>query len=96
MGFPVPLSDYLNEGAHDFVTDVLSSDAARGRDLIDNEKVLAGVATEQRFGRKLWGMLSLELWQRAFHDRGQEYRDMLSAGTGAKEVTSLDARRRAG
>jgi asparagine synthase (glutamine-hydrolysing) len=80
MGFPVPLSDYLNDGAHEFVTDVLSSKAAKGRELIDNDKVLAGVATEKRFGRKLWGMLSLELWQRSFHDREREFRRMLDSG----------------
>jgi asparagine synthase (glutamine-hydrolysing) len=94
MGFPVPLTDYLNEGAREFVTDVLSSDAARGRALIDNEKVLAGAATEQRFGRKLWGMLSLELWQRAFHDRELFYRDMLKDGhVGGDAVTRIDSRR---
>jgi asparagine synthase (glutamine-hydrolysing) len=77
MGFPVPLSEWLEDGAREFVTDILSSDAARGRDLIDNRKVLEGMGEEGRFGRKLWGLLQLELWQRAFHDREAEFKGML-------------------
>ena len=41
------------------------------RDLFDNRKVLAGLERENRFGRQTWGLLCLELWQRAFHDREQ-------------------------
>ena len=53
----------------DFVVDTLSSDAARNRALVDNAKVVAKLDQEPRFGRKVWGLLSLELWQQAFHDR---------------------------
>jgi len=76
MGFPVPLQDWLSQPgvARDFVTDVLSSQAALGREVIDNRKVLAQLDSEPRFGRKIWGLLSLELWQRAFHDRAGELR----------------------
>jgi asparagine synthase (glutamine-hydrolysing) len=80
MGFPVPLTEWLNGDASDFVADVLSSDAAKGRELIDNEKVLEGIRGEQRFGRKAWGLLSLELWQRAFHDREREFKGLLDEG----------------
>jgi asparagine synthase (glutamine-hydrolysing) len=82
MGFPVPLSEWLDDGAREFVEDVLSSEAARGRDLIDNRKVLEGMHGEERFGRKLWGLLSLELWQRSFHDRGREFRKLLTTTKG--------------
>ena len=66
--------------AKEFVTDILSSDAARGREVIDNRRVLAGIEQEEAYGRKAWGLLSLELWQRAFHDRGREFRKMLRTG----------------
>jgi asparagine synthase (glutamine-hydrolysing) len=79
MGFPVPLSEWLQGDAREFVTDILSSDAAQGRALIDNRKVLEGMAGEEAYGRKIWGLLSLELWQRSFHDRGEEFRGMLEA-----------------
>ena len=78
MGFPVPLTEWMGAGARDFMIDVLSSDAARGRELFDNQKVLEGMDSEQRFGRKLWGMLSLELWQRAFHDRERDFHRLLT------------------
>jgi asparagine synthase (glutamine-hydrolysing) len=79
MGFPVPLQEWLTAPGvvRDFVLDTLSSDAARGRPLIDNGKVLAGLNTEHRYGRRVWGLLSLELWQRAFHDDAARFRKML-------------------
>lgn len=69
MGFPTPLSDWLTGDARGFVREVFSSSKALGRDLVDNRKVLAGLDKEPRFGRKIWGLLCLELWQQEFHDR---------------------------
>jgi asparagine synthase (glutamine-hydrolysing) len=76
MGFPVPLQEWIGRGGdvRDFVVDTLSSDAARSRTLVDNAKVIAKLDQEPRFGRKVWGLLSLELWQQAFHDRASSFR----------------------
>ncbi len=76
MGFPVPLTDWVNGAAGDFVRDIFSTDAAQSRSLIDNRKVLDGLEGESQFGRKTWGLLSLELWQQAFHDREHEFKQM--------------------
>jgi asparagine synthase (glutamine-hydrolysing) len=62
----------------DFVLDTLSSDAARGRALVDNDKVLAGLETEHRYGRRIWGLLCLELWQQTFHDQAESFRKLLN------------------
>ena len=78
MGFPVPLQEWMRGPAREFVTDVFASERARGRDLFDNGKVLAGLERENRFGRQTWGLLCLELWQRAFHDREQSFKDLLT------------------
>jgi asparagine synthase (glutamine-hydrolysing) len=78
MGFPVPLAGWMEGPAREFVVDILSSDRARSRPLVDNEHVLARLGGEQRFGRQLWGMLNLELWQRAFHDREHEFKRLLT------------------
>ena len=94
MGFPVPLSEWLNDGARDFVTDILSTREAASRPLVDNGQVLEGLAGEQRFGRKLWGLLSLELWQRAFHDREAEFKSLLTEP--AAPVTSIQRLRTTG
>ena len=96
MGFPVPLSEWLSDGAREFVTDILSTREARSRGLIDNRKVLEGLEGEQRFGRKLWGLLSLELWQRAFHDREHDFKRLLTDDAEASEVSELRVGRSAG
>jgi len=74
MGFPVPLNEWIRGPARDFVFDTFSSAKARGRDLVDNKTVLDNITKEKKFGRKTWGFLCLELWQQAFHDRAQHYR----------------------
>jgi asparagine synthase (glutamine-hydrolysing) len=85
MGFPVPLHEWFGGPAREFVTDVFSSDAALGREHFDNRKVLAGLEQENRFGRQTWGLLSLELWQRLFHDREHEYKQLLTKEGTASE-----------
>jgi asparagine synthase (glutamine-hydrolysing) len=81
MGFPVPLQEWIGRSGpvRDFVVDTLSTDAARGRELVDNEKVAAKLDQEPRFGRKVWGLLSLELWQQTFHDRAASFRKRAEA-----------------
>jgi asparagine synthase (glutamine-hydrolysing) len=81
MGFPVPLQDWIREPGvvRDFVFDTLSSRQAHERELVDNRRVLALVDREPRFGRRLWGLLALELWQRAFHDRTESLRNVAAS-----------------
>jgi asparagine synthase (glutamine-hydrolysing) len=85
MGFPVPLAEWVRGPARDFVRDTLSTQAALGREVIDNRKVLAGLEGEPQFGRKLWGLLSLELWQQQFHDRAAWFKQ-LSAKASADQA----------
>ena len=77
MGFPTPLTRWSKHEARSFVTDVLSTPAAMSRDLIDTRGVLAALDTEPEFGRNLWAVLSLELWQQEFHDKAASYRTRL-------------------
>jgi asparagine synthase (glutamine-hydrolysing) len=81
MGFPVPLQEWIGRAGsvRDFVTDTLSTDAAKNRALVDNAKVVAKLDQEPRFGRKVWGLLSLELWQQTFHDRAASFRKKAEA-----------------
>jgi len=84
MGFPVPLHEWLSKPGvvRDFVGDIFSSRPALGRGLVDNRAVLSQLDQEPRFGRKLWGLLCLELWQRAFHDQAAHFKQLI-----AKEVS---------
>ena len=86
MGFPVPLQEWVAEKGkvRDFAADILSSQAALSRPIINNRRVLAGMGGELKFGRKLWGFLCLEQWQKTFHDKAWEYRRLLT-----KEETSV-------
>ena len=82
MGFPVPLQEWVSEQGvvREFVTDILSSQNAKGRAVINNRGVLDGVDRETKFGRKLWGFLCLELWQRTFHDKASSFKQLLNNG----------------
>jgi len=83
MGFPTPLTDWIKGEANQFVRDVFSSAAAQTRQLIDNRKVLDGLDNETQFGRKIWGLLCLELWQQEFHDRQGYFKKILQGGVGS-------------
>jgi len=77
MGFPVPLQQWFKGEAREFIYDIFSSQSALNRDLIDNKKVLAELEHEPKFGRKIWGLLCLELWQQEFHDQANKYKYFL-------------------
>jgi len=34
---------------------------------------------DDEFSRKIWGLLSLELWHQRFHDRASEFKAMVEA-----------------
>jgi asparagine synthase (glutamine-hydrolysing) len=76
MGFPVPLKEWLTGELHDFVWDILHSQVAEGRPYINAQGLRRSLEKTSRFSRKIWGLLSLELWQRGFHDRAAEFRAM--------------------
>jgi len=78
MGFPVPLKEWFSGELHDLVQETFRSRNARQRPFMNAPAVLANIEGAGRFSRKLWGLLSLELWHQMFHDRGAEYRRMLA------------------
>ena len=78
MGFPTPLTKWVNHEARDFVHDVFSSQNALTRPLVNNRNVLDGLAQESKFGRKVWGLLCLELWQQEFHDKESYYKQLVN------------------
>lgn len=81
MGFPVPLNEWLRGPLRDFVTDTLLSSRAVSRGLYKTKGVEKLLQTEGCFGRQLWGLLSLELWFRAFVDK--EYCRVSQSATAA-------------
>jgi asparagine synthase (glutamine-hydrolysing) len=72
MGFPVPLHLWTRDGLSDFVRGVLTSRACRERGLFRAERVERLIAGEEPFGRRLWGLLNLEMWYRTFIDAPEQ------------------------
>lgn len=76
MGFPTPFNRWAANEARDFVFDVFSTDAAKTRELVDNENVRKRIGQESNFSRNVWGLFCLELWQQEFIDQAEKFRRM--------------------
>ena len=68
IGFAVPLHVWLKNDASNFFTDILSSTKARNRGIFKTDEILKSLSTEPMFGRKLWGIINIELWFQQFID----------------------------
>ena len=87
MGFPTPISEWAGGPARDFIVDIFSSEKAKSRDWIDYTDLLTSLKQEGKFGRELWGLLSLELWQQEFHDQAALYKKYLAMESYAQGET---------
>lgn len=74
MGFPIPLNQWIQKPGpvRDFVNDIFRSEACRNRPYFNAEAIKQALDTETSFGRKIWGLLCLELWHQQFIDTPQE------------------------
>jgi len=78
MGFPVPLREWYAGPLNEFVGDMFSDQKAKSRPFFNSDAIMANFASGGQFSRKTWGLLSLELWHKLFHDRAHEYRAMIN------------------
>ena len=78
MGFPVPLSLWMQGDLKPFVSDIFHSKKARERDYLSSSfDIRSLISNEGQFSRKVWGLLSLELWQQEVLDKhSQESRKL--------------------
>jgi asparagine synthase (glutamine-hydrolysing) len=74
MGFPVPLKEWFAGELHDMAQDIFRAIKTKHRPYINADAVLANFENVGQFSRKVWGLLSLELWHQTFHDRAGEFR----------------------
>ena len=77
MGFPVPLKEWFSGELREYVSDIFLSQKSRARPYFNSAAILANFEDAERFSRKVWGFLSIELWHQLFHDRAATYRRML-------------------
>jgi asparagine synthase (glutamine-hydrolysing) len=83
MGFPVPLTEWVQGPLREFVLDTFGARASRRDYLSDDFSIERLLSSETGFGRTLWGLLSLEVWQQQFHDRASDWRHMRERMTAA-------------
>jgi asparagine synthase (glutamine-hydrolysing) len=75
MGFPVPLIEWSDHELKDFIFDIFNTP---DRFFLNKKEIIKNISKEPKFGRKLWGLLSLELWCREFIDKQQHYKKMIA------------------
>ena len=80
MGFPVPLTEWAKNELKDFIVGIFDTPRARTRPYFNHDAIMRNLTNEASFGRKLWGLLSLELWHQEFHDKQSYYRQLLDKG----------------
>jgi asparagine synthase (glutamine-hydrolysing) len=68
MGFPVPIYEWFKGELRPFVEDILLGQTTRQRGFFAMKGVEQCIRGEQPIGRTVWGLLSLELWFRAYFD----------------------------
>jgi asparagine synthase (glutamine-hydrolysing) len=77
MGFPVPLSAWMQGELKPFIEDVFHSGSARNREYLNPDFDIQTLLNEEgKFTRKVWGLLSLELWQQEFHDKAHMFKNL--------------------
>ena len=77
MGFPTPINSWFQSDLKEWVIDILTTRQAKYREFINNQVVLSKIERESEFGRNIWGILSLELWQQEFHDKSNHYKKLI-------------------
>lgn len=77
MGFPVPLKEWFSGEVGDFVKDIFNSTKTKQREYFNAEVICEEINKSDKFSRKIWGLMSLEIWFQQFHDKEKMYKDML-------------------
>ena len=78
MGFPVPLHEWFNSELSKFYADTMKSIVDNKRSFINHEMLLKCLRDEERFSRKSWALISLELWYQNYHDKSHQWKKKLN------------------
>ena len=62
MGFPVPLTEWMNTGLKEYVFDIMNTGLTRQDGFINYQHVMRDFETSGSFSRKQWGFLCYEVW----------------------------------
>lgn len=78
MGFPVPLTEWMQTELKSYVLDILHAGHARHNGYIDYQKIMNNLDKTGKFSRKIWGFLCYEIWQQQFHDKASTFQALLA------------------
>ena len=76
MGFPVPITEWFRGPLREYVVDTFAAGAGRRDYLAPGFSLDALIGEESGFGRTVWGLLSLEVWQQRYHDRAIHWHEL--------------------
>ena len=68
MGFPVPLNNWFNGKLRNFIIDIIRKLKARNLSYMVTDKFMDDLKNTTKFSRKIWILLSLELWYENYFD----------------------------
>ena len=74
MGFPVPLNSWIKGDLKEFTYDTLNNMKNKNRDYINCNKIIENIESDNKFSRKIWGFISLEIWHQQFHDKSSYWK----------------------
>ena len=77
MGFPVPLQEWFAGPVKPFIEDIMSDIGSHKRDFLDAAAIRSNFAETGRYSRKMWALVSLELWQQMFHDKSPYWKSLI-------------------
>jgi asparagine synthase (glutamine-hydrolysing) len=77
MGFPVPLKEWCEGRLKNYISNILDEMIEKKRPFINYNKLSKNFKDESIFSRKIWSLISLEIWYQQFHDRGDEWRKLV-------------------
>lgn len=79
MGFPVPLKEWFSKDLKSMLFEILGTKVAHNRPFINsNSDFFKTLETNGQFSRKLWALLSLELWYQSFYDRHSYFKGLIN------------------
>lgn len=84
MGFPVPINQWATGELKDFIIDNMNKQGSKTRPYLNYESLLSNLHAST-YSRKLWGMLSLELWFQEFVDKHSYYKNLLNSQRAEKQ-----------
>lgn len=77
MGFPVPLQEWFSGPIKPFIDDIMSDIGSHKRDFFNADAIQGNFAATGRYSRKMWALVSLELWQQMFHDKSAHWKSLI-------------------